>query len=145
MRKAILIYFTLALLFAPALFADVPVVSYHIVNKADLKKLMAEDKDISKLRSVELEMISIAQGHFQGQCKLYFKNSNYQFRIDVKPIEKSERVSFTLSVYSSKDKTSAGGSGVIEPGKNFSAKHDWNSPLSENMFVVLFKKSNLKK
>jgi len=135
----------MALLFVSPLFADVPAVSYHILRKVDLQKLISDDKDIPDLTSAEVETISIAHGHFQGQCKLYFKNKDYQFRIDVKPIDNSSRLSFSLSVYSDKTKASVGGSGAIEPGKEFSAKPDWNSPLSENMYVVLFRKVNLKK
>ena len=142
--RAVLLSCVLALALASPCFADVPAVSYYVVKKADLRKLLPADKDLSSIPLDQIEKISLLQGTFQVPCKLNFKNTNYQFRIEVKRIKESDRLSFSLGGHSEKEKTSFHCCGAVNVGKTLTAKKDWDSPLSENQYVVLFRQVNLK-
>ena len=124
-------------------FADEPAITFYVVG--NIQELLSEDKTISDLTVGEVEEASVFHGRFTGPCNVYFKNKDYQFRLKVKKTNEPEEIFFELSQYSQKKHKSIGGLGKVTIGDKFSTTKTWNSPLSENMYVVLFKKVNLRK
>ena len=143
MRRALLSLLCLLAAASPAL-ADEPATSFHVVKKVDLTKLLSKDKALSDLTTSEVEEASVIHGRFAGPCNTYFKNKDYQFRLKVKNTKKPREIFFEWSQYSREEHQSIGGLGRVTVGDAFTTTKDWNSPLSENMYAVLFRKVNLK-
>ncbi len=87
---------------ANVVFADVQAVSYFVIKTDSLKELIKKNTNLENIPYLVLEDISIAKGYFDGECNLYLKTKDHQYRLKV--WENENKLNYKFRMYSQANK-----------------------------------------